>query len=262
MEVKDEDECRRELDEHRKIQKELREVERLSFASKEMQENLMESMQHQLQEEEKRRNDLMPEYQKVQKRSQKIQSIPDKKKLQKESLAAREETLKPREEIEWKEERFTQLADKVDKNRMADAEMETELHVLQAGEERRGGNASQAVACCLETVEHIFAVGTDQAKSQFDALYQKILKRFETPTPPAQMPGREEGRRDSKNEQEQGRASQQLLSFMPSMPGGVNQVAPASSLELFLVYGVYLVNAEVQEDCKRPIKISRTALPG
>ena len=51
MEVEDEEECRRKLDEKRKkIMKELREVERLSFASKEVQENLMESMQHQLQE--------------------------------------------------------------------------------------------------------------------------------------------------------------------------------------------------------------------
>ena len=64
--VEDEDECRRKLCEKRiKIQKELREVERLSFASKDMQENLMESMQHKLQEVEKRRNDLMPEHQKV-----------------------------------------------------------------------------------------------------------------------------------------------------------------------------------------------------
>ena len=47
MEVEDEDECRRKLDEKRKkIQTEQREVERLSFASKETQENLTESMQH------------------------------------------------------------------------------------------------------------------------------------------------------------------------------------------------------------------------
>ena len=56
-----------------------------------MQENLMESMQHQLQEVEKRRNDPMPERQMVQKMAQKIQSIQDKRKKQKESLAAREE---------------------------------------------------------------------------------------------------------------------------------------------------------------------------
>ena len=76
----------------------------------------MESMQHQLQEVEKRRNDLMPEHQRVQKRSQKIQSIQDKRKhMQKESLAAREEMRKIREEIDWKEERFRLLSDKVDK---------------------------------------------------------------------------------------------------------------------------------------------------
>ena len=50
-------------------------------ASKEMQENLMESMQHQLQEVEKRRIDLMPEHQKVQKMAQKIQSNQDKRKI-------------------------------------------------------------------------------------------------------------------------------------------------------------------------------------
>ena len=43
-----------------------------------------------------------------------------------------------------------------------------------------------------------------------------------------QMPRREEGRRNSEDEKEQGRASQQLV---PLTSGGVNQVAPASSLE-------------------------------
>ena len=44
---------------------------------------------------------------------------------------------------------------------MVDAETEAELQGLQAGEERRGSNASQAVECCLETmVEQIFALGT------------------------------------------------------------------------------------------------------
>ena len=50
MEVEDEAaECRKILDEQRKkMQKELREVERLSFASKEMQDSLKETLQHQL----------------------------------------------------------------------------------------------------------------------------------------------------------------------------------------------------------------------
>ena len=76
----------------------------------------------------KRRNDLMPEHQKVQKRTQKIPSLQDKgRNLQQECLAAKEEMRKFREEIDWKEGRFRLLSDKVDKNRMADAEMEAEL---------------------------------------------------------------------------------------------------------------------------------------
>ena len=101
-------------------------------------------------------------------------------------------------------------------------------------------------------------MGTDQARSKFDALYQKILKRFETTTPPAQVPGmsgREEGRRDTANEQGQGRASQQLVSLMPGQRA-------VSSL-IFLVYGVYLVKAEVQEDHAREVHPDREdGLPG
>ena len=139
---------------------------------------------------------------------------------------------KIRKEIDWKEGRFRLLSDRVDKNRVADAEMEAELQGLQAGEERRGSNASEAIDCWLETmVEQIFAMGTDQAKSKFDALCQLFFKRFEISILPAQMPGREEGRRDGENEQEQGRTSQQLV--LPTADG-INQGAPASSLELDL----------------------------
>ena len=60
---------------------------------------------------------------------------------------------KIREEIDWKEEHFHLLSGKVGKNRIAGKEMEAELHGLQAGEERRGSNASQAVDCCLETMD-------------------------------------------------------------------------------------------------------------
>ena len=57
-----------------------------------------------------------------------------------------------REEIDRKEERFRQLSDKVDKNKMVDAEMAAELQGLQAGEERRGSNASQPGDGCLEAL--------------------------------------------------------------------------------------------------------------
>ena len=70
VEVEDETEMRRKLDEQKKkLQKELRDVDRLSFFSKEVQESTVESLQCQLQEVEKRRHDLVLEHQKVQKRS-------------------------------------------------------------------------------------------------------------------------------------------------------------------------------------------------
>ena len=69
-------------------------------------ESIMESVQDQLQEVEKRRHDLMPEHQKFQKRSQKIQSIQDKRKhMQKENGAAEEEVRWQRDEVKQKEER-------------------------------------------------------------------------------------------------------------------------------------------------------------
>ena len=47
------------------------------------------------------------------------------------------------------------------------------------------------------------------------------------------MPGREEGRRNSEDEQEQGKTSQQLV--LPA-PGGFNEGTPASSMELDLLH--------------------------
>ena len=51
-----------------------------------------------------------------------------------------------------KEERVPFLSNKIDKNKMQDAEMAAELRNLQAGEERRGSNASQTGDGCLEAM--------------------------------------------------------------------------------------------------------------
>ena len=53
-------------------------------------------------------------------------------------------------------------------------------------------------------------MGAEKAKHQFEVLYEKIIKRFEAPTPPAQMPGKEEGREESDEGQEQRKASRQV----------------------------------------------------
>ena len=55
-------------------------------------------------------------------------------------------------------------------------------------------------------MEQFFAVGADQARFKFDAMCQVFFKKFEAFSPSAQMPGKG-GRRNSEDEQEQGKAS-------------------------------------------------------
>ena len=69
--------------------------------------------------------------------------------MHKKNDAAEEEVRKLRDEVKQKEERILFLPDKVEKNRIADADMAAELQVLQSGEERRGSNASQTGDSCL-----------------------------------------------------------------------------------------------------------------
>ena len=160
------------------------------FISKEAEESIKESLQHQLQEVEKGRHDLMPEHQKAQKESQRIQSIQDKRRnMQKENAAAQEEMRKMSEENDRNEERFLQLSNKVDKNKMADAGLATDLQSLHAGEQRRGSNVSQTCDCCLEEMlQRAIALGTNGV----DVLFQKV--RREMGAAQGQMLGREEGR--------------------------------------------------------------------
>ena len=147
---------------------------------------------------------------------------------------------KIREQNDRNEERSRQLSDKVDKNKMSDAEMAAELQRLQAGEERRGSNASQTGDCCWEAlVEQRFVLGVDQARSKF-------CKKFEARVPSEQMPGKEEGRRNSGDGQEHGRASSWCYW---RQPGSMKANKPASSLELDLLrVRVHMVKAEEQEN--------------
>ena len=101
--------------------------------------------------------------------SQKIHSIQDKRRnLQKKSTAAEEEMWKLQEELKQKEERILFLSVKVNENKMADAEMAAELRRLQAGEERRGSDASQTGDCCMEALwQQIIALVKNQVEAMF-----------------------------------------------------------------------------------------------
>ena len=206
----------------KKIQKELREVERMSFASKEMQENFMESMQHQLQEVEKGRT-ISPEGAKEVTKDTKHPRL--EKNIQKKAW---------RQEKKCGKSETKLCVRKSASHCWRSKSAKTQWHMRKWKQNFR--------ECRLEKKEEVAMHRTRLnavwrrwwnkfSLSKFDAISQIFFKKFETFAPPVQMPGREEGRRDSENEQEQGRASQQLVSLTP---GGVNQVAPASSLELDL----------------------------
>ena len=78
-----------------------------------IQSKLNETCQLDLQDIEQKRNDALPEQQRMQKRSPKIQSIQDKKRnMHKESVAAEEEMRRVREEMNKREERFHQRSKK------------------------------------------------------------------------------------------------------------------------------------------------------
>ena len=113
------------------------------------------------------------------------------------------------EEIDWKEERFRLLSDKVDKNIMADAEMEAELQGLQAGEERRLAIHRKRLIAVWRRKWSRFPRWKRIRKGLSFMLCVKYSS--ENSTPP-HLP--------RKDEQEQGRASQQVA--LPT-PGGINE---------------------------------------
>ena len=107
--------------------------------------------------------------------------------------------------------------------------MAAELQSLQAGEERKGSNASQTGDGCLEASwQQITAVCAAVGPSQVDALAkavsQKVQRKWSNPGADARK------RWNSEDEQEQGRTSKQ--SVLPA-PGGFNE-GTASGMELDL----------------------------
>ena len=125
---------------------------------------------------------------------------------------------KVREEIIQRKERFHRLSKKVDNNRMTAAELEELLRGLQAGEERRGSNASQVNQCFLDTVaEQLFTMGAAQAKHRLKGLYDKFLKRFEANTLCANARKRRKKR-----------AKESQPTDGSPAPGGCNEGLPAS----------------------------------
>ena len=129
----------------------------------------------------------------MQKRSHKMQSLQDKKVSCSRKLVRARKRCQKLEEINEREARYLQLSNKSSNNWMAAEDLEGELRGVKAGEERRGSCASQANDCCLDAVaEQLFTMRAAHARQQLQAPHEKLFRRFEVPTAPAQMPGGEE----------------------------------------------------------------------
>ena len=186
----------------------------------------------------------MPEHQKAQKKSQKIQSIQDKRKIcRRNSIAAEEEMRKLQEEIRQKEERHLFLSNKIDKNKMQKAEMVAELQRLQAGEERRGSNASQTGDCCKLAALCVLQ-WVQTRLMPWPMLCSKGSKKVEQLRSRCQEEMKEEGI----VKMNKSKAEPVSNWRCPRQAGSIKMHQRVVWSLIFLVYGVCLVKAEVQEE--------------
>ena len=107
-------------------------------------------------------------------------------------------------------------------------------------------------------MEQIFAMGTDQAKSKFDTLYQKILKRFETLRLLRKCQECQEAKKDEETVKMNKSKAEPVSSWCHSCQAGSIKLHQRTVWSLiFLVYGVYLVKVQVQEDQATEVRPDR-----
>ena len=224
MEVDEEVENKKKLDEQRRrLQQQIREIEKFTDVDQMFRDSQKEKWKERL---EKRTLARTPE---DAERSQKMQSVQGKKRNLLKKVGACDEGMgKVREEINEREARYLELAEKSNNKGMAAEHLEEEFRCLQAGEERRGSCASQCNGCCLDAVvEQLFTLGATHARQQIQALQEELIRRFEIPATPAHMAGGEERGGEWEEEQVERAASRQMG---PPAPGKRNEGFPVGSV--------------------------------
>ena len=138
-----------------------------------------------LQEIDRKKTELLPEHQKMHWRSQKLQSLQDKKRnYLKDACACEEEMQKLSEEMEERQARVQALSEKLGNCRMAADGLEEDTKDLQAGEERRG-------SCALQ----VFTLGVALAEQYIQALQESWIRRLKVSATLVHTTGRKEKRR-------------------------------------------------------------------
>ena len=90
--------------------------------------------------------------------------------------------------------RFEALSEQSGNCRRAADDLDDEIQILHAGEERRGSCASQSNGCCFDPamVEQVFACGAAHTEHFIQAMQEEFNRRFKDPAAPEQMAGGEE----------------------------------------------------------------------
>ena len=121
----------------------------------------------------------------MQKRSQKLRSLQDKKKQCQKNL------VKWAEEDEHPQECHRRLkckdGQKIQRQSVAEAELDEKIRGLQAGDERRGSSAPQSSGCCMDLafLQHFLTSRADLARQQLVLLQTEFGKTYGTQHQPA-----------------------------------------------------------------------------
>ena len=150
----EETEYKKKLDEQKKsLQRQLREIEKFANMDPAFRNKQKEVWKEELEEIERKRTEFLLEHQKMQKKSQKLQSLRGKQRNYFMTPRDCEEEMQTLNK-EWEEQnalhgtRCRALSERSGVSRKAAAELENEIQNLQVSEERRGSSASQSNGCC------------------------------------------------------------------------------------------------------------------
>ena len=164
-EVDEEVDSKKKLDQRKKeLLRQLRKLDKFTDVPRNVGDVLKEKWQQELEDIEPRRTDLLPEHQKRQKRSQKLQSLQDSKKQCQNNLGKRAEEHKHlRTVIEDAHAKMESSGRTIQLESVAEAELDMDIKGLQAGDEWRGSSASQCNGCCFDTTvfQQFSAMGTE-----------------------------------------------------------------------------------------------------
>ena len=133
----------RDIEKRADVKPMFRDIEKFTDVEPMFQDSQKEKWKGQLQEIERKRTELLPEHQKMQDRSQKLQSLQDKNRnFHKEACACEEEMRKVGEEVEEKWVRFEALCKTLGNRWMAADDLEDEIQIFEG----RGGRRQLCVA--------------------------------------------------------------------------------------------------------------------